>query len=192
MISLLVLELLSLQGKVWHSPLINLAKKAGVKRARKRVIHVVGRQTSMYEDPEDAAGEEEIPTDAPPPPPKKTKNLMANAIPNKSSPKPPIKAKKYVAPKSSTKDIPIATKEKGPASSAFAAEEEEDDAPILRKLRPHLPLHNAAHPVAEDMKKRMSGKVEWKQKISYAHAIPIHGDDHLREGRVNLHTLVDH
>ncbi|KAI5021453.1 hypothetical protein ZWY2020_058183 [Hordeum vulgare] len=94
--------------------------------------------------------EEEIPVEAPPP---KKKTLVADAMPKKSAPKPSA-PKKHVAPKSTTKDIPTATKEKGTSSSAFAAEDEDEDAPILMKLRPRLPLHNESHPIVEDMKKR--------------------------------------
>ncbi|KAE8812045.1 40S ribosomal protein S5-1 [Hordeum vulgare] len=59
---------------------IRLAKKLGHKIARKIVVHVVGRLTSMYEDPTEAAHneEEEIPADAPP---AKKKKLMADAMP---------------------------------------------------------------------------------------------------------------
>lgn len=35
------------------------------------------------------------------------------------------------------------------------------------------------------------GTLHGKQKNSYAHARPIHGDDYLREERLNLHTFVD-
>ncbi|KAI4976104.1 hypothetical protein ZWY2020_049711 [Hordeum vulgare] len=78
------------------------------------------------------------------------------------------KAKKVVSPKRTTKDIPTAAKEKGPASRDFVAEEEED-APILMKLRPHLPLHNDTHPVAEDMKKRRdAGLRKWRANDPYA------------------------
>ncbi|KAE8814361.1 hypothetical protein D1007_08429 [Hordeum vulgare] len=53
------------------------AKKAGVKRPRKRIIHLVGRKTSMFEDPEEAlaarmaaeASEVEAPRNRPPPVP---------------------------------------------------------------------------------------------------------------------------
>ncbi|KAE8804134.1 La-related protein 6 [Hordeum vulgare] len=62
-----------------------LAKKARVKRPRKRTFHLVGRKNSMYKDCEEDAGEDEIPA-----PPKK--KLIADAM--ISSPKPPSKAKK--------------------------------------------------------------------------------------------------
>ncbi|KAI5022406.1 hypothetical protein ZWY2020_059136 [Hordeum vulgare] len=84
------------------------AKKDAVKKPRKRIVHLVGRKTSMYKDPE---APEEIPV-----PPKK-KKLMADAM--KSAPTPPAKAKKVVAPRRTTKDIPTAAKRKGTASSAM-------------------------------------------------------------------------
>ncbi|KAI5013153.1 hypothetical protein ZWY2020_028107 [Hordeum vulgare] len=110
----------------------------------------------MYEHREEDAGEDEIPI-----PPKK-KKLMADAM--KSAPKPPSNAKKVISRRKTTKDIPVAAKEKGPDSSAPAAEGEEDEnAPILRKLRPTLPVHNAAHLVAEDMRKRKDvGLSKWR------------------------------
>ncbi|KAI4987785.1 hypothetical protein ZWY2020_028543 [Hordeum vulgare] len=82
-----------------------------------------------------------------PAPPKK--KLMADAI--KFAPNPP-KDNKYVAHWKTRKDIPVAAKKKGPAWRAPAAEEEDDeDATILRKIIPHLLIHNDAHPIAEDM-----------------------------------------
>ncbi|KAI5022007.1 hypothetical protein ZWY2020_058737 [Hordeum vulgare] len=140
------------------------SKKAGMKKPRKRTIHLVGRKTSMYEDLE--AAEEEAPQEIPVPP--KKKKLMVDAM--KSSPKPPAKAKKVVVPKRTTKDIPAAARSKGPASSAHAVEEVEDEnAPILRKLRPTRTIHNAAHPIAEDMKKRKDvGLRKWRANDPYA------------------------
>ena len=35
-----------------------------------------------------------------------------------------------------------------------AEEEEEDDSVVLRKLKPKIPDHNDAHPIAENMKIR--------------------------------------
>ncbi|KAI4987162.1 hypothetical protein ZWY2020_019962 [Hordeum vulgare] len=134
------------------------AKKAGVKRPRKRTTHLVGRKTSMFEDPKEV--EEEAPKEIPVPP--KKKKLMGDAM--KSAPKPAAKAKKVVASRKTTKDIPTAAKSKGPTSSAHATEEEEDEnAPVLRKLRSYIPLHNDAHPVVEDMKKRKdAGLRKWR------------------------------
>ena len=50
-----------------------------------------------------------------------------------------------------------------------AAEEEEDDSLVLRKLKPKIPDHNDAHPVAENMKIRKdSGLRLWRQSDPYA------------------------
>ncbi|KAI4979868.1 hypothetical protein ZWY2020_016621 [Hordeum vulgare] len=133
----------------------------------KMIVHVVGRQTSMYEDPEKATNdeEEEILDEVPPP---KKKKLMADAMPKKSAPKPLApKAKKPVAPKRTTKDIPTAEKNKGSASRDFAAEEDED-ARVLMKLIPHLPTHDASHLIAEDMKNRKyAGLRKWRSVDPY-------------------------
>ncbi|KAI4993805.1 hypothetical protein ZWY2020_008118 [Hordeum vulgare] len=148
---------------------VKLTKNLCVKRPGKRVIHVIGRQTSMYEYPAETADvddeDEEIPAEAPP---QKKKKLMADAMPKKSAPKPSA-PKKSIAPKRTTKDIPATAKEKGTASRAFAAEEEDEDAPILTKLRPHLPLHNEALPIVEDMNKRRdAGLGKWRDIDPYA------------------------
>ncbi|KAI4994332.1 hypothetical protein ZWY2020_029380 [Hordeum vulgare] len=139
------------------------AKKVGVKRPRKIIVHLVWRKPSMYEDLEDV--EEEAPEEIPVPP--KKKKLMADAM--KSAPKTPAKEKKVVAPVRTTKDIPAATKCKGPACSAHVTEEEEDEnVQILRKLRPTLPIHNVAHPIAEDMKKRKDARLrKWRANDLY-------------------------
>ncbi|KAI4973267.1 hypothetical protein ZWY2020_028975 [Hordeum vulgare] len=140
------------------------AKNTRVKRPRKRIIHLVGKKTSMFEDPEEA--EEEAPEEITVPP--KKKKLMGDAM--KSAPTTAAKSKKVVASTKTTKDIPATTKSKGPASSAHAAEEEGDENdPILRKLISYLPLHNDAHPVAEDMKKRKdAGLRKWRVVDPYA------------------------
>ncbi|KAI4972599.1 hypothetical protein ZWY2020_003524 [Hordeum vulgare] len=116
----------------------------------------------MFEDPEEFVCEDEIPAR----PPKK--KLMSHAM--KSAPKPPAKAKKVVAWRKTTKVIHVVAKEKGPASSAPAAKELEDEnAPVLRKLRPTLPIYNAAHLVAKDMEKRKDVKLrKWRAVDPYA------------------------
>ena len=60
-----------------------MPKKAGEKkRARKRIVYVIGRQTSMFEDPEEAAAaEEEEEHVEKAPPKKKQKKLMSDAMP---------------------------------------------------------------------------------------------------------------
>ena len=94
---------------------------------------------------------------------------MADAMTKKTTSKHP-KDKKFVAHWKTTKDIPAAAKKKGPASSVPVVEEEDDeDATILRKLKPHIPIHNDAHPIAEDMKKRKdAGLRKWRADEPYA------------------------
>ena len=109
----------------------------------------------MYEDPEEAAGaaaeeEEEHVEKAPP---KKKKKLMADAMPKSGTSKSTKSAgKKPTAekPKKLSRHIPASEKNKGTASRI----EDEDAMSALMKLRPHLPVHNASYPLAEDMKKR--------------------------------------
>nr|XP_045088704.1 proline-rich receptor-like protein kinase PERK2 [Aegilops tauschii subsp. strangulata] len=49
------------------------------------------------------------------------------------------------------------------------AEEEEDDSLVLRKLKPKIPDHNDAHPVAEDMHIRKDAGLRlWRQSDPYA------------------------
>lgn len=147
----------------------SMPKKAGEnKRTRKTIVHVVGRPTSMYEDPAEHEEEGEEEPVAKPPPSKK-KKLLANATtsqaPSKSKPTAPKKPA-ATKPKRRTRDIPAAEKNKGSASSAVAAEEENT---VLRKLRPHLPEHNDTHLVAEDMKKRKDqGLRKWRADDLYA------------------------
>ena len=68
----------------------------------------------------------------------------------KSAPKATAPVPK-TAPKRSTKNIPAEEKNKAPLPEA---EEEEAEAQVLRKLKPKIPDHNDAHPVAEDMRIR--------------------------------------
>ncbi|KAI4991448.1 hypothetical protein ZWY2020_039819 [Hordeum vulgare] len=120
----------------------------------------------MYEDSAEASQEEEgeIPADAPP---AKKKKLMVAAVPKKSAPKPSA-PKKHVACKRTTKDIPATEKNKDSPSREFATGEE-GEAPLLKKLRSHMPLHNDAHPIAEDMKKRTDqGLRLWNSADPYA------------------------
>jgi len=150
-------------------PKKSLPKKAGEKKkSRKRIIHVVGRPTSMFEDPEEAAAEEEV-EPAAKAPPKKKKKLMADAMPkattSKSTKSAPKKAAAADKPKRFSRDIPAASKNK---TSTFR-EAEDDAMSALMKLRPHLPEHNASHLLAEDMKKRKdSGLRAWRAIDPYA------------------------
>ena len=70
-------------------------------------------------------------------------------------------------PKRSTRNIPAEEKNKAPVPQV--AEEEEDDSVVLRKLKPKIPDHNDAHPVAENMKIRKDAGLRlWKQSDPYA------------------------
>ena len=47
--------------------------------------------------------------------------------------------------------------------------EEEDEEHVLRKLKPKIPDHNDAHPVAENMKiRRDSGLRKWRESEPYS------------------------
>jgi hypothetical protein len=94
---------------------------------------------------DDATDEEE--QTANPPPPKQQK-LMGDAIKTATS----SKAKPTATqPKRTTRNVPASEKNKALVPER---EEEEDDAPVLMKLRPRLPEHNDTHTVVENMKKR--------------------------------------
>ena len=85
----------------------------------------------------------------------KAQKLMGDAIRSGSAPSKPksaprASAQKY-APKRSTRNIPAEEKNKAPVPQV---EEAEDDSLVLRKLKPKIPDHNDAHPVAEDMRIR--------------------------------------
>lgn len=150
-----------------EDPSSKKAKKPEQKRPTKGVVHVVGSPMSMYEDLANASEEkeEEVAANAPP---SKKKKLFADAMLSRSAPKTkpsPPKSKKSVPPKRTTRDIPVAETNKGSASRDIAAEEEEDTS-VMRQLRAHLPLHNEAHPVAEDMKKRRDqGLRQWRTVV---------------------------
>jgi len=138
-------------------PKKSMPKKAWEKkRARKRIVHIVGRPTSMFEDPEEAAAEEEeVEPAAKAPPKKKQKKLMAEAMPKSTTSKSTKSAPKKAAAADKTKrfsrEIPASSKNK---TSTFREAEDEDAMSALMKLRPHLSEHNASYLVAEDMKKK--------------------------------------
>ena len=111
-------------------------------RVKKTMARVVG-QPSMME-------EEELAAPAP-----KAPKLMGDAIRSgaatskpKEAPKAAPKAKS--APKRNTRSIPAAEKNKAPVPEV--ADEEDEEGQVLRKLKPKIPDHNDAHPVAEDMR----------------------------------------
>ena len=98
---------------------------------------------------------------------------MGDAIRSGAAPSKPKTGPKTAAPapkpkpKRSTRNIPAEEKNKAPVPQA--AEEEEDDSVILRKLKPKIPDHNDAHPVAEKMKiMKDSGLRLWRESDPYA------------------------
>ena len=83
----------------------------------------------------------------------------------KEAPKAASKAKS--APKRNTRSIPAAEKNKAPVPEVAA--EEDDEGQVLRKLKPKIPDHNDAHPVAENMKLRKdAGLMQWRLSDPYA------------------------
>ena len=140
-------------------PSKSMPKAAGKKRERKQVAHVVFKPTSMRRD--DATDEEE---QAENPPPPKQQKLMGDAIKTVA----PSKAKPAAAkPKRTTRDVPASEKNKAPVPEREA--EEDEEAPVLMKLRPKLPEHNDAHPVVENMKKRKdAGLRKWRESDPYS------------------------
>ena len=115
----------------------------------------------------DSEEEEEVAAPAP-----KAPKLMGDAIRSgaatskpKEAPKAAPKAKS--APKRNTRSIPAAEKNKAPVPEV--AEEEDEEGQVLRKLKPKIPDHNDAHPMAEDMNIRKdSGLRLWRMADPYA------------------------
>nr|XP_020188497.1 uncharacterized protein LOC109774199 [Aegilops tauschii subsp. strangulata] len=109
--------------------------------------------------------EEEDEEDAAPKP--KNQKLMGNAIRSGAAPSKPKTTSKATAqasksaPKRSTRNIPAAEKNKAPVP-----EVEEEEAQVLRKLKPKIPDHDDSHPVAENMKERKDadGRIVWMTK----------------------------
>ena len=70
------------------------------------------------------------------------------------------------APKRCTWNISAEEKNNAPVPEAG---EEEAEAQVLRKLKPKIPDHNDAHPVAEDMRIRKdAGLRQWRKADPYA------------------------
>ena len=114
--------------------------------------------------------DEEEEEDAAPAP--KAQKLMGDAIRSGAAPYKPKAAPKAAAPaqktapKRSTRNIPAAEKNKAPVPETV--DEEDDEAQVLRKLKPKIPDHNDAHPVAENMKIRKDlGLRLWRQSDPY-------------------------
>ena len=100
--------------------------------------------------------EEEVVAPAP-----KAPKLMGDALKSgATASKPKAASKVKTTPKRNTRSIPAAEKNKAPVPKAA---EEDDEEQVLRKLKPKIPDHNDAHPVAEDMKlRRDSGLRKWR------------------------------
>ena len=94
---------------------------------------------------------------------------MGDAIRSGAAPSKPKEAPKAAvpkpksAPKRNIRSILAAEKNKAPVPEAAIEEEEDDESHVLRKLKPKIPDHNDAHPVAEDMKLRKdAGLRQWR------------------------------
>ena len=115
-------------------------------RVKKTTARVLGR-SSIMRDPEEEEEEEDAAPD-----PKSQKHMgdaiKSGAAPSKPKSAPKVAARKPSKPKRNTRSIPAEEKNKAPV---LEAEEEEDDSLVFRKLKPKIPDHNVAHPVAEDM-----------------------------------------
>ena len=129
-----------------------VAEKKRKERVKKTMARVVGKPSMMEED------EEEVAAPAP-----KAQKLMGDAIRSGADPSKPKDAPKAAAPKPksapkrNTRSIPA--EEKNKAQVREAADDEEDDTLVLRKLKPKIPDHNDVHPVAEDMKVKKDARL---------------------------------
>ena len=143
------------------------------KKRKERVGKTVARVLGNPSMRRDSAGEEEEEDDAPPP---KSQKLMGDAIkygaaPSKpkTAPKAPAQASK-TAPKRSTSNIPPAEKNKAPVPEV---EEEDDEAQVLRKLKPKIPDHDDNHQVAKNMKERKGAGLRLRRQGSVPKNIKI-------------------
>ena len=149
-----------------------VAKKLNLgEAAPSKVKKTSKRKRVVYSDSHADAAVEDEEEEAPQPAPQKQK-LMGDAIkagatskPKKSAQAKAAPAKPAAKPKRTTRNIPASEKNKGDVPPAESDEEEQ----VLLKLRPKLPLHNDAHPQAEDMKARKDrGLRLWRQADPYA------------------------
>ena len=132
-------------------------RKESVKKTTARVL---GRSSIMRDDDEEEQ-------DAAPAP--KAQKLMGDAIKSgaatskpKSAPKAAAQAHNPPKPKRSTRNVSAEEKNKAPVPEVA----EEDETQVLRKLKPKIPDHNDAHPVAEDMNIRNDAGLRlWRQLI---------------------------
>ena len=106
-------------------------------RVKKTIARVLGKASIMEEEEEE---EEEVAAPAPKAPKLMGDAIRTGAAASKAKPAPKPK------PKRNTRSIPAAEKNKAPVPETVA--EEEDEEHVLRKLKPKIPDHNDAHPVA--------------------------------------------
>ena len=74
--------------------------------------------------------------------------IRTGAASSKPKEAPKAASKPKTAPKRNTRNISAAEKNKAPVPETVA-EDEEDKEHVLRKLKPKIPDHNDAHPVAD-------------------------------------------
>ena len=83
----------------------------------------------------------------------------------KESPKAASKPKQV--PKRNTRSILAAEKNKAPVPNV--AEDSDEEGQVLRKLKPKIPDHNDAHPMAENMRIRKDSRLRlWRMEDPYA------------------------
>ena len=93
--------------------------------------------------------------------------MPSGAATSKPKEAPKAASKPKSAPKRNTRSIPAAEKNKAPVPEV--ANDEDDEGQVLRKLKPKIPDHNDAHPVAENMQiRRDSGLRKWREIDPYA------------------------
>ena len=92
--------------------------------------------------------------------------IKSGAATSKPKEAPKAASKPKIAPKRNTRSIPAAEKNKAPMPDVA---EEDEEGQVLMKLKPKIPDHNDAHPVAENMKIRKdSGLRLWRLSDPYA------------------------
>ena len=116
-------------------------------RVKKTVARVLGKASIMEEEEE-----EEVAAPAPKAPKLIGDAIRSGAATSKPKEAPKAASKPKTAPKRNTRNILAAEKNKALVPKTVA--EEEDEEHVLRKLKPQIPDHNDAHPVAKNMKLR--------------------------------------
>src|SRR3954471_9234055 len=149
-----------------------VAAETKKERKRGRWCKKVDLMAEFEQHSSDEEEEEEEEGAAPAP---KAPKLMGDAIRSgaaaskpKEAPKTASKAKPAPKPKPkrNTRIIPAAEKNKAPVPEAVGEDEESQ---VLRKLKPKIPDHNDAHPVAENMKIRRDSRLrKWREEYPYA------------------------